>query len=98
MAKRVMIATMKANPGQRDELLAQFTDMFAVANAEAGTEVNTLVSGDDPDTIYKIEQYADQAAMYSHMGSESLAALYPKIGLFMADGGAVMGSVHQELG
>ena len=45
-----------------------------------------------------IEQYVDQAAMDSHMGSESLAALYPKIGPFMADGGAVMGSVHQELG
>ncbi len=98
MAKRVMIATMKANPGQREELLAQFADMFAVANAEAGTEVYTLVSGDDPDTIYMIEQYADQEAMDSHMGSESLAALYPKIGPFMADGGAVMGSVHQELG
>jgi quinol monooxygenase YgiN len=88
MAKRVMIATMKANPGQRDELLAQFGDMFAVANA---------VAGDDADTIYMIEQYADQAAMDAHMGSETLAALYPKIGPFMADGGAVMGSVHSEL-
>ena len=97
MAKRVMIATMKANPGQRDELLAQFGDMFAVANAEAGTEIYTLVAGDDADTVYMIEQYADQTAMDAHMGSETLAALYPKIGPFMADGGAVMGSVHSEL-
>ena len=49
------------------------------------------------DRIYMIEQYADQAAMDAHMGSETLAALYPKIGPFMADGGAVMGSVHSEL-
>jgi quinol monooxygenase YgiN len=96
MAKRVMIATMKANPGQRDELLAQFGDMFAAANAEIGTEVYTLVAGDDPDTVYMIEQYSDQAAMDAHMASETLAALYTKIGPFMADGGAVMGTVFGE--
>lgn len=97
MGQRVMFATMKANPGQRDQLRAQFDDVFAAAAAEAGTRVYTLIEGDDPDTLYMLEIYDDQAAMDLHMGSEALAALYPKIGPFLADGGAVTGTSVREI-
>lgn len=97
MARRVMIATMKSHPGKRDELKAQFADMFAAAAAEPGTQAYTLIEGDDPDTLYFFEQYADQAAMDAHMAGPTLAELYPKIGPFLADGGAVTGTIVQAL-
>ena len=98
MGRRVMFATMRANPGQRDELKAQFDDVFAAAAAEAGTQVYTLIEADDPDTLYMLEIYEDQAAMDAHMAGDALAALYPRIGPFLADGGAVTGTIHRELG
>lgn len=97
MGKRVMFATMKSTPGQREQLRAQFDEVFAAANAEAGTQVYSMIEGDDPDTLYMLEIYDDQAAMDSHMGGEALAALYPKIGPFLADGGAVTGTVVREI-
>lgn len=97
MGKRVMFATMKANPGQRDQLRAQFDEVFAAAAAEAGTQVYTLIEADEPDTLYMLEIYDDQAAMDAHMGGEALAALYPKIGPYLADGGAVTGTAVREL-
>lgn len=97
MGKRLMFATMKANPGQRDQLRAQFDEVFAAADAESGTQVYTLIEGDDPDTLYMLEIYSDQEAMDAHMSGDALAALYPKIGPFLADGGAVTGTVRREL-
>lgn len=97
MGKRVMFATMRANAGQRDELRAQFDEVFAAANAEAGTLVYTLIEGDEPDTLHMLEIYDDQAAMDTHMSGPALAALYPKIGPFLADGGAVTGTTVREL-
>jgi len=92
-----MFATMKANPGQREELKAQFDEVFAQSNAEAGTVVYSLIDGDEPDTVYMLEIYVSQEAMDEHMGGAGLAALYPKIGPFLADGGAVTGTVFRAL-
>lgn len=93
MAPRVMFATLKAQPGKRDELKAVFTEMFAVSESEPGTQAYNLIEGDDPDTLYFYEQYESQEAMDSHMAGEVLASLYPKMGEFLADGGAVSGTL-----
>jgi tRNA A37 threonylcarbamoyladenosine synthetase subunit TsaC/SUA5/YrdC len=42
MAKRVMIATMKANPGQRDELLAQFGEPLLATTLIAPGETEPM--------------------------------------------------------
>ena len=97
MSDRVMFATMVAKPGKRDELKAAFEGMFAQVQTEPGTVLYTLVEGDDPDTLYMWEQYADQAAMDTHMASDALAQLYPKIGDLLANGSAVTGNVVQKL-
>lgn len=97
MTERIMFATMKAQPGKRDELKAAFAGMFEQAATEPGTLLYTLVEGDDPDTLYFWEQYADQAAMDAHMGSDALAALHQKLGGLLADGGAVTGTVVRKL-
>jgi quinol monooxygenase YgiN len=93
MAGRVMIATMKAQPGRLEELKAAFADMFVAAAGEPGTHAYTLIESDEPDTLYFYEQYEDQAAMETHMAGETLAALYPKIGPLLADGSAITGTI-----
>ncbi|MEY4131802.1 MAG: Antibiotic biosynthesis monooxygenase [Actinomycetota bacterium] len=93
MAPRVMFATLKAQPGKRDELKAVFTEMFAVSESEPGTQAYNLIEGDDPDTLYFYEQYESQEAMDSHMAGAVLASIYPKMGEFLADGGAVSGTL-----
>jgi len=97
VARRVMIATMKAQPGKRDELIAAFAQMYPVVAGEPGTQAYNLIEADDPDTLYFYEQYADQAAMDAHMASEGLAAIYPVIGPFLADGGAVTGTIVNSM-
>lgn len=97
MARRIMFATMKSQPGKRDELKAVFADMFPVAAGEAGTQAYNLIEGDDPDTLHFYEQYEDQAAMDLHLAGETLAAMYPKMGDLLADGGAVTGTIVQGI-
>jgi quinol monooxygenase YgiN len=98
MAGRVMFATMKAQPGKRDELRAAFADMFIASAAESGTQEYTLIDADEADTLYVYERYEDQAAMDEHMAGETLAALYPAIGPLLADGGAVTGTIVRGIG
>lgn len=93
MARRVMIATMKAQPGKLEELKAAFADMFTAAASEPGTQAYNLIESDETDTLYFYEQYEDQAAMDTHMAGPTLAALYPVIGPFLADGSAVTGTI-----
>jgi quinol monooxygenase YgiN len=97
MSDRIMFATMVAKPGKRDELKAAFAGMFAQVTGEPGTLLYTLVEGDEPDTLYFWEQYSDQAAMDTHMGSAALAELHGKLGDLLASGGAVTGTVVQKL-
>jgi quinol monooxygenase YgiN len=97
VGERVMIATMVAQPGKRDELKALFAEMFDVAAGEAGTVLYTLIEGDQPDTLYFFEQYADQAAMDAHMGGSVLGALREKLFPLLASGDAVTGTVAQKL-
>ena len=97
MSERVMIATMVTKPGKRDELIEVFSKMFPVARAEEGTQVYTLIKGDDPDTLFFYEQYTDQAAMDKHMGGEVLASLHQVFGEFLSSGAAVTGTVVNKL-
>jgi quinol monooxygenase YgiN len=97
MSERVMFATMVAKPGKLEELKAAFAGMFAQAATESGTQLYTLVEGDEPDTLYFWEQYDDQAAMDAHMGSDALAALHGKLGDLLADGKAVTGTIVQKI-
>jgi quinol monooxygenase YgiN len=92
-----MMATMKAAPGKVEELKAVFDSMFEQAATEPGTVAYTLIEGDDPDTLYFFEHYADQAAMDAHMGSAALAAVHGKLAGLLADGNAVTGSVVRKL-
>jgi len=97
MSERVMIATMVAKPGKRDELKAVFGSMFEKAATEPGTLHYTLIEADEPDTLYFFEHYADQGAMDSHMGSDALQALYPKLGELLVNGSAVTGTLVRKL-
>ena len=97
MAERVMFATMKAQPGKLEELKAVFGPMFEQAAKEQGTLSYTLVEGDEPDTLYFWEHYADQSAMDTHMASPALAAVHQALGGLLAGGSAVTGSIVQKL-
>lgn len=98
MTERMMIATMKAQPGRGAELRDAFGGMYEQVATEPGTLQYMLVEGDEADTFYFIERYADQAAMDAHMASPALAALYPVIGPLLADGGMVTGNVVRDKG
>lgn len=97
MSERVMIATMVTKPGKRDELIEVFAKMFPVAAAEEGTQLYTLIKGDEADTLYFFEQYVDQAAMDKHMGGEVLQSLHKVFGEYLASGAAVTGTVVNKL-
>jgi quinol monooxygenase YgiN len=97
MGERVMFATMVAQPGRRDELKAVFGPMFEQAAKEQGTLFYTLIEGDDPDTLYFWEHYADQSAMDAHMSSAALEQLHGRLGPLLASGSAVTGSVLRRL-
>jgi quinol monooxygenase YgiN len=97
MAERVMFATMQAKPGKLDELKAVFGPMFEQSATEPGTLFYTLIEGDEPDTLYFFEHYADQAALDTHMGSDALTALYPKLMPLLEHGSMVAGDVFRRL-
>lgn len=97
MSDRVMFATMKAQPGKRDELKAVFAPMFEQAATELGTLHYTLVEGDEPDVLYFWEHYSDQSAMDSHLASEALAKIHQALSGLLVDGAAVTGTVVKKL-
>ena len=97
MAERVMIATIVTQPGKREALKAEFAKMFPVAAAEPGTVLYTLIDGDEPDTLFFYEQYADQAAMDAHLAGETLTSLRAAFGEYIVNGSAVTGTIAQKL-
>jgi quinol monooxygenase YgiN len=97
MTERIMFATMKAQPGKRDELKAVFDSMFVQAATEGGTLSYTLAEGDEDDVLYFWEHYADQSAMDTHMASDALGAVHGKLAGLLVDGSAVTGSVVRKL-
>ncbi|MCB0997010.1 MAG: antibiotic biosynthesis monooxygenase [Acidimicrobiales bacterium] len=98
MSGRIMFATMKTQPGKRAALVEAFAQMFESAAGEDGTLAYVLVEADDdPDTLYMWEHYTDQAAMDTHMASDALAALHGALGEYLADGGAVTGTIVRSI-
>lgn len=92
MSERVLFATIKLKPGKKEALRAAFEPMYAQVATEPGTLQYTLVDGDEVDTLYVIERYADQDAMDAHMASPAMAALGAALADCVAGGGMVTGT------
>lgn len=80
------IATMKAKPGKRAELLALLQELVDAAADEPGTLVyvfNTVE--DDPDTVISYEVFSDRDAVTAHSSSAAVATVVPRLGDLVAE-------------
>jgi len=100
MSKTSMIAKMKAQPGQRDAIVAALTDAMAATESEEGTLIFAInLDKADPDTVWMYELYTDDAALGVHGGSESTAALFGAVGGLLAEPPLlVLGELHSAMG
>lgn len=86
MAKTSMIVKMTAQPGARDQVLAALQRAKPAAEAEEGTEAYTFhLDKGDPDALWVIELYTDDAALGVHGGSEAVATLFGEVGPLLAE-------------
>ena len=72
-----VIAEIKAQPGQRDEVIAAFKQLLPSVLAEDGCgqyQPLTDVNGNTPDTLFMLEQWRDQAALAAHAQAPHMQA------------------------
>ena len=85
MSTIAVIAKITAQPGKRADIIAGMASMLTHVESEAGTLVYTLLEDQaDADVMWVYEEYADQAALDAHSGSDAMKALGGSIGPFLA--------------
>jgi len=70
-----LIAIIRAKPGRADALQAQLAELRVPSRAEAGCiQYDMHRDRKDPDLIYMVEQWRDEAALAEHEASEHFQA------------------------
>jgi quinol monooxygenase YgiN len=79
-----VVATIKVKPGQGAEFEAVAKELASKVNEnEKGCLLYVLCKGDQPDTYYFLERYADEAAIEAHRNSAHFKELGRKMGQYM---------------
>lgn len=85
MSQVAAVAKLTSLPGQRDALAEALRSAVEHTEGEPGTLVYILhADAKQADVLWMYELYTDQAALESHMGTESFKALGGVIGPFLA--------------
>ncbi len=80
-----VIAKLTAQDGKRADLLAGMGPMMDHVETESGTHRYILMEDKgDENVVWLYEQYADQASFDAHATSDTMKALGPAIGGFLA--------------
>ncbi len=85
MSHVAVIARITARPGKRADVVAGMASMMDHVASEPGTLQYILTEDqNDGDVLWMYEEYADQAALDQHGGSDAMKALGGSIGPFLA--------------
>jgi (4S)-4-hydroxy-5-phosphonooxypentane-2,3-dione isomerase len=81
MAKVSVIATIKAKDGRGDDIVNAFNAAAPIVRQEAGTEAYGLHrNANDPNVLYVVEIYSNQAAFDAHMTGEGVKVFGSRLG------------------
>jgi quinol monooxygenase YgiN len=86
----IVTGTIDLDPAQHDAAVAVFTQAMAATREEPGCEGYTFSADlEDPGRFHVREQWADGAAIDTHMASPNLAALVGAMGPLGVTGAAL---------
>ena len=85
MPRVVIFTRLNAQPGRRDELLAELEVFGLVVRAEPGNEAFAVHAARDlPDVVVGYEVFSDEAALAQHRASDETAAMTERLPALLA--------------